>query len=112
MGRLGVVAAPGGRSWRVYAGPAAALLAATIAILFVRGGLGGGHHAAPPAAPTRAVSHKAMKPPHVRKLYVVHAGDTIEAISARTGIPQARLLALNPKVTPTALFIGQKLRLR
>ena len=112
MGRLGVVAAPGGRSWRVYAGPAAALLAATVAVALIRGGLGGGHHAAPPPAPTQTVSHKAMNPPHVRKLYVVHAGDTIEAISARTGIPQTRILALNPSVSPTALFIGQKLRLR
>ena len=112
MGRLGVVAAPGDRNWRAYAGPAAALLVATVAVALLRGGITGSHHAAPPAAPTKTVAHKAMKLPHVRKLYVVHAGDTIEAISARTGIPQARLLALNPKVSPTALFIGQKLRLR
>jgi LysM repeat protein len=42
----------------------------------------------------------------------VRAGDTIEGIASRTGVPQARLLALNPKVSPTALFIGEKLRLR
>jgi LysM repeat protein len=110
MGRLGVVAPPGGRSWRVYVGPAAALLAATVAVALIRGGLGGGHQAAP--APVKTVSHKVMRPPQVRKLYVVRAGDTIEAISARTGIPQERILALNPKVSPTALFIGEKLRLR
>jgi LysM repeat protein len=44
-------------------------------------------------------------------MYVVRAGDTIGAISARTGVAQARILALNPKVTPTALFIGERLRL-
>jgi LysM repeat protein len=110
MGRLGVVAPPGGRSWRVYAGPTAALLAATVTVALVRGGLGGGHHASP--APARPAARHAMKPPQVRKLYVVRAGDTIEGISARTGVPQARILALNPKVSPTALFIGEKLRLR
>ena len=37
---------------------------------------------------------------------------TIGEVSARTGVSQARLLKLNPKVLPTALFIGEKLHLR
>jgi LysM repeat protein len=55
-----------------------------------------------------------LKPPpshHARRMYVVRAGDTIEAISTRTGVSQAKIMALNPKVSPTALFIGERLRL-
>ena len=110
MGRLGVVAVPGGR-WRMYAGPAATLLAVAVVVAVVRGTLRSGHHpsAAPPAP---AVHHAAFKPPrHLHRAYVVRAGDTIAAISTRTGIPQARILALNPKASPTALFIGERLRL-
>jgi LysM repeat protein len=109
MGRLGVVTALGGR-WRTYAGPAAVLLAVTVTVALVRGGLAN-HHRAAPAVP--ATRRAALKPPphHVRRSYVVRAGDTIEAISTRTGVPQERILALNPSVSPTALFIGERLRL-
>jgi hypothetical protein len=108
MGRLGVVGAVGTR-WRVYAGPAVLLLAVTIAVALVRSGLHNDHPAAVPPAQTQA----ALTPPrhHVRRTYVVRAGDTIEAISTRTGVPQAKILALNPKLSPTALFIGERLRL-
>jgi hypothetical protein len=110
MGRLGVVAIPGGR-WRAYAGPAVLLVTATVTVALVRGGLrSSDHHAAPPRP---AVHHAALKPPpgRVHRTYVVRAGDTIEAISTRTGVPQATILGLNPKVSPTALFIGERLRL-
>jgi LysM repeat protein len=110
MGRLGVVAVPGGR-WRVYAAPAAVLVAVTGTVAVVRNDLRGEHHAAPAAS---TVAHRAaLKPPHrvVHRTYVVRSGDTIEAISKRTGVPQARILTLNPRVSPTALFIGQRLRL-
>jgi nucleoid-associated protein YgaU len=109
MGRLGVVAIPGGR-WRAYAGPAALLVAVTVTVALLRGGLrSSDHHAAPP----RPAVHAALKPSarQVHRTYVVRAGDTIEAISTRTGVPQARILSLNPKVSPTALFIGERLRL-
>jgi LysM repeat protein len=111
MGRLGVVAVPGGR-WRAYAGPAVLLLAVTVTVAVVRGGLGSSSdHAS--SRPVPVVRHAPLKPPphHLHRTYVVRAGDTIEAISTRTGIPQARILALNPKVSPTALFIGERLRL-
>jgi hypothetical protein len=107
MERLGLVAAPGGRTWRALAAPAAVLLAATVAIGFLRGELrgGGSHHA--------ASTHKAQAPvKHRHQIYVVRAGDTIEGIASRSGVPQARILELNPKASPTALFIGEKLRLK
>jgi hypothetical protein len=111
MDRLGVVAAPGRRNWRMYAGPAAFLLAATIAVALIRTEFHGQRHATAPLKPAAAHA-PARHRPAVHRLYVVHSGDTIAAISAKVHVPQARILALNPKVTPTALFIGEKLRLR
>jgi len=108
MERLGLVAVPGGRTWRALAAPAAVLLAATVAIGFLRGELRGGRSH---PARTAQRSQAPAKPQH-HQLYVVRAGDTIEGIASRTGVPQARILALNPKASPTALFIGEKLRLK
>jgi hypothetical protein len=107
MERLGLVALPGG-SWRAYAGPVALLAAATVAVGLLRGHMHGSHGGSSHPAVTRSQAPA----PHRRALYVVRAGDTIDGIASRTRVPQARLLALNPKVSPTALFIGEKLRLR
>jgi LysM domain len=110
MDRFGLVALPRGRAWRVYAGPIAFLFAATIAVALVRPHLGT-HSSGPtrrPPAPHRTAPAK----PKGRVFYVVRAGDTLSGISGKTGIPTSRLLKLNPKVAPTALFIGEKIRLR
>ena len=109
MGRLGVVAAPG-RSWKAFAAPAAFLLAATIAVVVVRSI----HPTAlpkPPAAGFGLYQSKTPIPP-TKRFYSVAAGDTLGAVAAKTGVPLARIRALNPRVTPTVLFIGQKVRLR
>ena len=109
MDRLGLVTTAGSRGWRGYAGPVLLLLAATVTIWLLRGEFR--HHASPPAATivarARPGSHHAG-PTH----YVVRAGDTLTAIAARTHVPVARLLALNTRISPTALFIGERLRLR
>jgi spore germination protein YaaH len=95
-----------GRPWQIYAVPAAFLLAATVAIGLLRTQL-----VSSPAKP-HAVHHGVtVQPAQRRRSYVVRAGDTIEAISTRTGVPQKRILSLNPRVSPTALFIGERLRL-
>jgi LysM repeat protein len=46
------------------------------------------------------------------RVYTVRAGDTLGSIAQSTGVPLERLRRLNPKLEPTALFIGQQLRLR
>jgi LysM repeat protein len=46
------------------------------------------------------------------KTYTVRSGDTLGAISQRTGVSVDRLQQLNPKVDPQSLRTGQKLRLR
>jgi spore germination protein YaaH len=112
MERLGLVAVTGSRGWRLYAGPIAFLLAATLAVGLLRGQIGSGHTTAPPKRV--AVTHTHPKPhaPAAKRIYVVRAGDTLAAIATRTGIPLDRLVSLNPRVSPTALFIGEKLDLR
>jgi LysM repeat protein len=46
------------------------------------------------------------------KTYTVESGDTLTAISHKTGVPVAELLALNPEVDPQILIAGQTLQLR
>jgi hypothetical protein len=98
------------RGWRPFAAPAAFLLAATIAVIAVRGALyDRGTKPEPPARVQQAPpQHRAA----AARLYTVKAGDTLSAIAARTGIPLARIRLLNPSLEPTALFIGEKIRLK
>ena len=110
MDRLGLVTTAGGRGWRVYAGPVCLLLVATLTIGLLRGQLR--HHAAPPRAKTVVDVRPRPRPPGAPASYLVRAGDTLGAIAARTRVPVGRLLTLNPRVVPTALFIGERLRLR
>jgi LysM repeat protein len=50
---------------------------------------------------------------HGAKAYwTVQAGDTFGVISSKTGVPVATIEQLNPKVSATALFIGEKIRYR
>jgi hypothetical protein len=101
------------RSWRPYALPAACLGAATLAVFGIRA-LVGHSHAPPATRPVHAQpAHKHAGPAQKAPRYwVVRAGDTLAAVASRTGVPMARLLELNPKLQPTALFIGQKIRIR
>jgi len=43
--------------------------------------------------------------------YTVQAGDTLSGISAKTHVPLATLMQLNPGISPNALQVGQTLRL-
>ena len=106
-----MVAVPA-RSWRPFAAPAAFLAAVTLAVVGARV-LWPHHHRAQtqPAKPR----HAQRPHPKVRaaaRFYRVRAGDTLAAIAVRTKTPVADLRRLNPAVEPTALFIGQRLRLR
>lgn len=47
-----------------------------------------------------------------RKVYEVKEGDSLTAIAEKTGTPVDRIEALNPRVDPQALTVGQKLKLR
>jgi LysM repeat protein len=45
-------------------------------------------------------------------VYTVKAGDTLAAISDKTGQPVEKLQELNPELDPQALVSGQKIKLR
>lgn len=100
--------------WRRYAAPAAFLLAVTVAVALVRSGLE--HGSTKPSItstarripPSPQVSTTASK----REYWTVRAGDTFGVISSKTGVSVARIERLNPKVTSTSLFIGEKVRLK
>lgn len=97
----------------MFAAPLAFLLAATIVVALVRSGMRDDRPASPKPAPTKTEVTK-VRPaaPAAGRTYTVRAGDTLASISASTGVSVARLQELNPKLEPTSLFIGDKIRLR
>jgi LysM repeat protein len=108
-----------GDDWRRYVAPAAFLLAVTVAVVLIRSGLeSGGPTATPPPAPhPRHVVTTATTTTHrsrhgAKAYWTVQAGDTFGVISSKTGVPVATIEQLNPKVSATALFIGEKIRYR
>jgi LysM repeat protein len=62
------------------------------------------------ATPTETTSNKA-KGSKRRRTYRVKAGDTLSAISIKTGVPLATIERLNPKLDADTLHAGQKVRL-
>ena len=107
------------RPWSHYAAPAAFLLAVTFLVVAVRAAI---HHPAtgpttviaPPPPPRKTVADtKTTRTTRAApRFYTVVAGDTFEVISSKTHVPVARLQQLNPNVQSTALYIGQRLRIR
>jgi LysM repeat protein len=46
-----------------------------------------------------------------KRTYIVKSGDTLSAISVKTGVPLSTLEQLNPKLDSDTLHTGQKVRL-
>jgi LysM repeat protein len=95
-----------------WAAPVAFLAAITIGALVVRAGLHSGHHRA--QTPTTTVTSK-KKHGHKRRstrTYTVQSGDTLGGIAAKTGTTVARLEQLNPGIDPTALRVGETIRVQ
>lgn len=90
------------------------LAAITIGAIVVRAGLEHGKkHAVTPT--TTAVTTTKKSNGHTRKrpsvrTYIVQSGDTLGSIATRMGTTVARLEQLNPGVDPTALRVGEKIR--
>jgi LysM repeat protein len=100
-----------------WAAPVAFLAAITIGALVVRAGLEHGtHHRV--STPTTTVTAKTKKKHrhghthHTVQTYTVQSGDTLGGIAAKTGTTVARLLQLNPGINPTALRVGQTIRVQ
>ena len=101
-----------------YTAPAAFLVAVTIAVLLIRSGLGGHTKSPPRATVTHPAATTVLKPPPTstgvaaKQSYTVQTGDTFGAIAAKEGTTIAELERLNPGVSPNALQVGQKIRVK
>jgi LysM repeat protein len=98
-----------------FAAPAAFLAAITIGAVVVRAGFEHGKHH--PKTPTTTVTskkktHKHAHPRHHGRTYKIQSGDTFASIAAKTGTTVARLEQLNPGVNPTALRVGETIRVK
>ena len=107
--------------WRRYAAPAAFLLAATIAVVLIRSGLesGGSQHGARSGGVPSPRKHVVTRTgsttttsSRTRRFWIVRAGDTFAVIAAKSGVPVATIVRLNPKAHSTTLYIGERIRLR
>ena len=108
------------RGWRAevkrYAAPVAFLAAVTIAVLLVRSGLETSSSTTTPTtvaattntAPTTTPTHRRPRP----RYYRLRAGETISDVALRFDTTVEELLRLNPKIEPTQLTIGQRIRVR
>ena len=114
---------PPREEWRRYVAPAAFLLGVTIAVILVRSGIESGgssaRNAPPPVVTTQhrvvtttATTTTTKKPSGAKQFWTVKAGDTFGVISSQTGVPVATIEQLNPNVSSTSLFIGEKIRLK
>jgi LysM repeat protein len=109
------------RGFGHWAAPLAFLAGVTIAVLLVASALD--ERTATPTATTATAATtttRGSRPATTRattttaagerRYYTVVAGDTFGVIAAKTGTSVAELERLNPGVSTTSLFIGQKLR--
>jgi LysM repeat protein len=95
------------RGWQHYAAPAAFLLAATIAVVLIRAGFeSGGSGTSSPAAVAATTGTSTPR------YWTVRAGDTYAVIAKATGVSIVVIRRLNPGVSSTSLFIGQRVRVR
>jgi LysM repeat protein len=96
-----------------YAAPVAFLAAITIGVLVVRAGFEHGRNTGAPPTTTVAPkrSHKPSHRAHA-KTYTVQTGDTFGSIASKLGTTVAALEHLNPGLDPTALSVGEKIRVK
>jgi len=111
-----------------FGAPAAFLAAATIAVILIKAGLRDGAEAEPTtvgAIPTAAATTTAPRVTTQLVLtgstsstttategqyYVIQEGDTLGSIALKYDTSVEELVRLNPDVDPTALHVGQRLR--
>jgi len=91
---------------------ALALIGTVLIIVVVVSGAGGGDDDGTGKKANQTKQQKPVKPKTKAKKYEVEEGDTLTTIAQKTGIPVAKLKALNPDVDPQALQLGQELKLR
>ena len=65
----------------------------------------------PQQTTTKTTSKKGTKARKRRRAYVVKSGDTLSAISIKTGVSMTTIQRLNPKLQADTLHAGQRVRL-
>ena len=110
-----------------FGAPAAFLAAATIAVVLIKAGLSNGSDAGPttvgaipsqptttaPKVTTRLViteSTPATSTEAEGEYYVIQSGDTLGSIALKYDTTVEKLVRLNPDVDPTALHVGERIR--
>ena len=115
-----------------YGAPAAFLAAVTIAVILIKAGLNGGTGltttvglSTTVATTTKPTTTKLVltAPPSTTatttetttagaQYYVVQSGDTLGSIAQKYGTTVTELMTLNPGIDPTAMHIGQRIRVK
>ena len=117
-----------------YGAPAAFLAAVTIAVILIKAGLNGGSASTTTVGlPTTSTATKAattttklvLTGPQAgttstatdttaagAQYYVVQSGDTLGSIAGKYSTTVDELMTLNPGIDPTALNIGQRIRVK
>ena len=115
-----------------YGAPAAFLAAVTIAVILIKAGLNGGSGSTTTvgALPTTSTATKTTTTTKLvltapqggttstdttvsgAEYYVVQSGDTLGSMAAKYSTTVDELMTLNPGIDPTALHIGQKIRVK
>jgi LysM repeat protein len=115
------------RELKRYGAPAAFLAAATIAVILIQAGLGNGSDTdtttlaatttrattTAPKATTQLVitaSTPTTTTDAEGEYYVIESGDTLGSIAIKYDTTVEELVQLNPDVDPTALRVGQRIR--
>jgi len=71
----------------------------------------GGSSSTQQTTTTKGASKKGAKAHKRRRAYIVKSGDTLSAISIKTGVSLATIQRLNPKLDADTLHAGQRVRL-
>jgi LysM repeat protein len=110
-----------------YGVPAAFLVAVTIAVLLVKAGLSGGDGSTTTVGALSTTRPTTTTSPTTTKLvltsptattttvaageyYVIESGDTLGSIAGKYGTTVEELVRLNPGIDPTALRVGDRIR--
>jgi LysM repeat protein len=113
-----------------YGAPAAFLAAVTIAVVLIKAGLNGGSGSTTTVGlPTTSTATRSTTTTKLvltgpqagttttattpgAEYYVVQSGDTLGSIAQKYSSTVDELVALNPGIDPTALHIGQRVRVK
>ena len=86
----------------------AALVLVVVVVATSNGGGGGDNGSAQKKTHVSKAGQRALD----KGVWIVHPGDTLGAISLKTGIDQTTLQTLNPDIDPQTLREGQRIALR